>query len=743
MRKLYLFLLFLTATTGLSAQQLYYKQIPVYSGSDTLIFGGAGGLNTPQFSEIDLNNDGIKDLLVFDRSAQIALTFLNSGTAGQVSYTFAPDYMRAFPQKVRNFMLARDYNCDGIEDLFYFNQPIFTSGGIAVMKGSYDADNKIKFTPVSEILKYNSQFGLGDIFIFNPDVPGLEDMDGDGDLDVAAFTLDFTFNRSVYFYKNLSDENGFGCDSLQFNLEHECFGLASETTLNNNTFFLSPGVDSCADNPYWNQRPAGGPRHSGSSVTLIDWNIDGAMDMIIGDVSINSLNLLTSEIVSDTLLFIDQDATFPSYNSPVDIFSFPSSYFVDVNNDGQKDMIAAVTELSLSGAVTDSVAWLYENVGDDTIWLDFRQKDFMVGEMIDLGRGSNAAVVDVNGDGLLDIISGNFGYTDAQQTYTTSLAYFENTGSSSEPAFTLINRDFGGLSSLNERALYPNFGDIDNDGDQDMIVGCLNGSLKLYINTAGAGNLMAWTAPLLNYKGINEGNFSAPQFVDIDRDGDLDLMVGTYLGQLNFFENIGNSTVAGFLPTPTSNTFGFDLNSIGSGYATPHFYDNNGAFELFLGHELGGIIHLGNIDGNITGIYDTLSLEYGDIYTGKLSTVAIADFDRDDTLDFVVGNIRGGLSFYSSETIDSTVVSTFPATSSETALLYPNPSKGTINIRLTKASQTANFTVFDALGRVVFTSEFNNSESDYQLNLKQLSAGMYFLKIETDFGGEVKRIRVQ
>lgn len=96
---------YLLAFTGalfisvLHAQYAPNYNIPVVrSSGDTMKLAWCGGLNNPQFSNIDLNNDGIKDLFIFDRTGNRVLTFLGHGTANTVDFTYAPQYESGFPK---------------------------------------------------------------------------------------------------------------------------------------------------------------------------------------------------------------------------------------------------------------------------------------------------------------------------------------------------------------------------------------------------------------------------------------------------------------------------------------------------------------------------------------------------------------------------------------------------------------------------------------------------------------------
>ncbi len=116
---LYIFLgAFLTVESFGQIQLIPYDSVAVTSNNENLINPWAGGLNCPQFSEIDLNGDGQKDLVAFERNFYgVIKTYINQGIEGEVNYIHAPEFQLYFPN-MRNWMLLRDYNCDGKEDIF-------------------------------------------------------------------------------------------------------------------------------------------------------------------------------------------------------------------------------------------------------------------------------------------------------------------------------------------------------------------------------------------------------------------------------------------------------------------------------------------------------------------------------------------------------------------------------------------------------------------------------------------------
>ena len=87
------------AFSSLKAQTQSFQRLsyPAIVNGAALQYPFAGGLNAPQFSPVDLNNDGRLDLVVFDRAGNTILTFLNNGAANTSDYAFAPEYACNFP----------------------------------------------------------------------------------------------------------------------------------------------------------------------------------------------------------------------------------------------------------------------------------------------------------------------------------------------------------------------------------------------------------------------------------------------------------------------------------------------------------------------------------------------------------------------------------------------------------------------------------------------------------------------
>ena len=88
-----------------------------------------------------------------------------------------------------------------------------------------------------------------------------------------------------------------------------------------------------------------------------------------------------------------------------------------------------------------------------------------------------------------------------------------------------------------------NFVDLDNDGDADLVFGAADGTLLAYQNI---GDFASPTWQLLPkvFEGITTNNDAAPSFGDFDNDGRPDLFVGNQAGELFFYRNESTVSVA-------------------------------------------------------------------------------------------------------------------------------------------------------------------------------------------------------
>lgn len=708
--------------------QLLRHDIPVERSDGSLYaFPWAGALNNPEFSEIDIDGDGIKDLFVFDKEGDKVLTFKNHGTTDSIDYTHQPEWEVLFPDSLRYFTLLRDYNCDGIEDAFSFYQNLQTGeAGIMLHRAGRTANNLVTFDLVTKALQYNDigQTSLHNIFLTLIDIPAIDDIDGDGDLDVLAFA---NGNGYLQWYSNQSVELGYGCDSLLFERQDDCWGRFYESGLGASPS-LSPNVDSCFGLAGWQALRTESGVHAGTTLLTLDANNDQVKELVQGNVTYSNLNLMSNTGSADTAFISSLDPNFPSTSLSVDIDFFPAAFYLDINNDNKKDFIASPNNYNL--AVNDQVAWLYMNSGaTNQPILSFEQSDFLVEDMLEFGTNAAADFVDLNGDGLLDMVVGNYGVFATSSIYRSGLQYWVNTGTTTNPVFSVQNQDLGALQQYNFRRLVPAFGDLDGDGDEDIIIGLNNGEL-LYVQNTSFNSIPTFATPIPFYDSIDVGQFASPDLVDLDRDGDLDLVVGERNGNLNYYENRGTAQSPDFSSTANSASFGFiDTRLPGAleGSSAPHFWDNNGTFYVFVGSESGEIWTYNNIDGNLTGSFNRISTDFDLIDEGKHSIPAMADITNDGKPELIVGNKRGGLAVFGSDDITS---STATENTSLSCKIYPNPTKEGIFLSVESVvEKDFRLEILDALGRSLKTFRFNSSETHSYIDLSDYAAGLYFIRL--------------
>jgi hypothetical protein len=724
-----LFLLLFIAVTSTSFAQIQlvrYDSILVTNGGDTLKLAWAGGFNSPQFSAIDLNGDGIKDLFAFERNFYgMPKTFINTGRAGEVSYFYDPFYQKAFP-KMSNWALLADYNCDGEADIFT-NVPF----GVAVYRNDFSEKNYLAFTKVSALLQTSISAEKEPLYVSPPDLPAITDVDGDGDLDILTFDI---LGKFVEYHQNQSTENTGTFAELDYTLESHCWGYFSENETNNGIKLY----DTCSIDPYNSPQ---NERHAGSVLLALELNGNGVKDLLIGDIANDNLVELTNAGTLANASMQSVDTTFPSNSVPVNLTTFPSAFYLDVNNDNKKDLLVTPNNPNTSENVNNIL--YYENVGTESVpKFEFQTNSFLQNEMIDVGAGAKPVFFDYNKDGLLDLVIGNFGYFLEGGIYLSKLAVYQNSGAENKPSFSFATDDYSNLSALNLKGIYPTFGDLDGDGKMEMLTGDEEGNLYLFTDVSDETQPASFVLSQAKYKNIDVGQTAMPQLVDVNKDGKLDLLIGERGGTINYFENSGTTTEADFTSTPTNDFFGgIDvMHECCTGFSAPYFTDDSvGQSLLYVGSEQGNLYLYNTIDQNLDGNFNLVDSLF--LY-GLQVNLSGADLNNDGKTELVYGEFAGGVTILKSGIPEFLSLPETKFTGFE-VLLYPNPVTSilTVQVQNIPKGEKLKMELINIFGEMVEEYDLLNSDEN-SIPVSNLKKGVYFVKVISNNQTSTKKIVV-
>lgn len=714
----------------------YNTEIPVKVLGQKIDVPWAGGLNYVQISDIDYNFDGEMDLFIFDRSKDNIRIFETVVTNGVKSLRLVPNASRLFPADVKYRAALVDYDGDGKNDLFTYGV-----GGVKVYKNIGNATDGLKWQLIANLLYSDYLGNVTNLYISSSDIPAYVDVDKDGDLDILTFHIS---GQRMEYHQNQSMELFGHADSLKFVLKNECWGKFTEG-LTDNVVILNNPVSPCGapniTNPLrpelTNEQTESGTgdptRHSGSTTLALDIDNSGVLDLVVGDVDFDGLILLINDGLAPNTnsTMISQDNLFPSNSVPATLSYFPASFFVDVDQDGIKDLIVSPNEKGTSENVKS--VHFYKNTGTNLLPVfEFQTNDFLQNQMIENGTGSIPVFFDADGDGKQDLLVSTLYRYNAAMQRESGIQLYQQTGTNTLPEFTFAENNYLNLvgQNLGLRNV-PTFGDLDGDGDQDLLIGRENGKIAFYKNTANSSSPANFGNSFVDLKDnqnqtISAGSFAFPQLFDLNKDGKLDLIIGRKTGQILYYENIGTSSAPSFkLITTKLGNVDISLVTV-EGYAAPHFFRHNDTTHLFVGGFDGKLHYYNNIDGNIEDgeSFDLISHNYRGIDVEGYSSFWVNDIDQDGNLNLFVGGDLGGIMHFEHD--PNLVLQTNVILKDETIInVYPNPNSGKFKIDVSE-SQLSDWEilVYDYAGRQITFEKADNS-----IEILDQQTGFYFLKM--------------
>ena len=662
---------------------------------------------------------------MFERIGDRILCFLNANDGIGTEFDYSLEYSNVFPE-LKKWALLIDFNCDGKEDIFTYNDSY-----VKVYKNTSQAEN-LSFQLETTALISDLGPIQSAIIISEVDIPSFVDVDGDGDIDVLTFKQSGGY---VEYHQNQSQELYGNCDSLIFELKTDCWGQFFEGL---NTY----DFDSCEEDAIVNQsqnRSSGA--HSGSSSLALDMDGDNDMDFILGDVSFNNLNMLINGGDTENANMISVNQDFPIGNGSdvsAEINSFPAAFYLDINNDNVRDLVIS-PNINNNAENFESVMVFLNTGADNNPTFEFSQKNFLQDNTLDFGSGAYPTVIDYNNDGLKDLLIGNYGYFNNNNP-SSQLALLRNIGSQTEPNFEVIDRDYGGLSSialdtiLNEtvNGLYPTLADLDNDGDVDMVLGDNNGKLHYFKNNADDGQDAFFELETVNFFSIDIGQHATPFLYDMNNDDLFDLVIGQVDGTLSYAENTGTAN------DPIFNSLiedfgGISVNNDESlyGFSTPYVFEQNNEINILVGSESGQLYHYRSVDNDISINFELISNDFQGINEGKNTAVLFEDFTADNKRDLFLGMETGGLFYFINDSIGTSINNNLNKSSVN---IFPNPFINYITIDTDKATTVS---IYSVLGRLVESEQIYQSSS---ISLGHLPSSYYFVHIQQDNVSEWKRV---
>ena len=640
------------------------------------------GINSAQIQTIDLTGDGKEEWVVWDINSRQLQVFEKKGE----QFLIRPELSYFFPTEVSGFLILADFDRDGKKDLF-----TSTALGVKAYRNT-SSGSQISWTIAQNFLRLE---GANNIPANNLDTPLLQDLDGDGDLDLLLFN--FAVGDYLEYYRNTSierkgspDIDGFafpirhwggfefcGCGQISFGLT--CDGRTLATP-------ASP-LDQAR------------VQHAGGhSLLYRDFTGDGIPDLLMGREECTTLYFLPNEGTSSNPKFASFSKELPGFGSLPEFPRFHAGQYLE------ESLIVSLntneTAAPFGVDFAQSIVRLEKGTG--------KMLPILQNQVLDLGENTRPFFSGTSFSGeLLVTANGKKGTKVLGQAYR-----MRYTGTQLE----LVEEDYLGLSELNLLDL--------------TLLDYTSVSKEKHLWVLGTRTSSTGVpAPvLLKREGVNWGEFAlkglslrtGDQLTLYGHQGKDQLLVAAQNGSLTQYEV---DLTARSVQLVASNFLGFQ--------------DNPGSRNLNVTIRSGESPVLYSVDqtGRIFRIRDFLNAPVREevlvriqnqdlpLRLGRSNWLAVVKSSLGEEDDLILGTRGGGLLYLSAASTDGDSAGEFSVTA------FPNPSSGSFQI---VSSVPATGRLVSALGQVLLSEILLPARRAVLVDIPNLAPGMYFLQLQTE-----------
>lgn len=435
----------------------------------------------------------------------------------------------------------------------------------------------------------------------------LVDLDGDLDLDIVIAQTES--EHLITWFQNDGTGN-FSNEILILNSDQAILSITTNDLNGDGSVDIIAGLSS-GNSVIWLENDGSGDFGTENFLSSTGVNVNGVHTGDINDDTFPDIIYCSQGNNSVAWFQNDGSGNFGSEQLISDVIMNAGSVELsDINGDGDLDI--------LTTSIEDEDMFWFENQGSGT----FLSTGVKIGISPNHHGLNSAQTIDVDGDGNLDIVTTSY---DVDNNFPYSRVYKNITGSgvfSTGPVF--ISEYF----NLNHLAL----ADFDNDNVIDFAFTCALSYRGLYWfkNTSTISSISYSDEHPIDLL-IREPR--ATSVVDIDNDGDNDFTVaygnGQHTDAFLWYENLGQESYVINVISPVGDSDNFDD-------CLPVDIDGDGDIDLLTTEAFGDFFLFKNTDGN--GNFEKV-----EIYASfDVKHIDVGDVDGDGDMDIVGTNTGSG-----------------------------------------------------------------------------------------------------